>query len=40
MEMEDQIPAESQVEYVGEYQPTFFGFGTYQKGMRPSDFGL
>ena len=40
MEMEDQIPAESQVDYVGEYQPTFFGFGTYQKGMRPSDFGL
>ena len=40
MEMEDQIPAESQVDYVGEYQPTFFGFGTYQMGMRPSDFSL
>ncbi|MBB16081.1 hypothetical protein CMK22_12465 [Candidatus Poribacteria bacterium] len=40
MDMEDQIPAESQVDYVGEYTPTFFGFGTYQKGMRPSDFSL
>ena len=40
MDMENQIPAESQVNYVGEYTPTFFGFGTYQKGMRPSDFSL
>ena len=40
MDMENQIPAESQVDYVGEYTPTFFGFGTYQKGMRPSDFSL
>ena len=40
MDMEDQIPAESQVDYVGEYTPTFFGFGTYQKGMRPSNFSL
>ena len=40
MDMENQISAESQVDYVGEYTPTFFGFGTYQKGMRPSDFSL
>ena len=40
MEMEDQIPVGSQVDYVDEYKPTFFGFGTYQKGMRPPDFSL
>jgi hypothetical protein len=27
MEMEDQIPAHSNVDYVGSYEPTYFGFG-------------
>lgn len=40
MEMEDQIPAESKVDCVGEYEPTFFGFGTFKKGVRPSDHKL
>ena len=40
MGLEDQIPDESQVDYVDEYNPTFFGFGTFKRGMRPSDFSL
>ena len=35
LEMEEQIPEESQVEIVGEYNPTMFGFGDYQKGRKP-----
>jgi len=40
MKMEDKIPAKSNVEYVGEYKPTFFGFGKHQKGVKPSDHEL
>jgi type 1 glutamine amidotransferase len=35
--MEDQIPEKGDVEYVGNYKPTFFGFGGFQKGVRPAD---
>ncbi len=37
LEMEDQIPKRSNVDYVGKYEPTFYGFGSYQKGVKPSD---
>jgi len=37
MGMEDQIPEKSVVDYVGEYEPTYFGFGSHKKGVRPSD---
>ncbi len=40
MGLENQIPDKSQVDYVGEYSPTCFGFGTFKKGMHPSDFSL
>ncbi len=40
MGLENQIPDKSQVSYVDEFNPTFFGFGTFKKGMRPSDFSL
>ena len=40
MGLENQIPDKSQVDYVDDYNPTFFGFGTFQRGMRPSDFSL
>ena len=40
MGMENEIAEKSRVDYVGEYNPTFFGFGTFTKGMRPSDFQL
>tara|TARA_B100000949_G_scaffold221926_1_gene223082 strand:+ start:575 stop:1513 length:939 start_codon:yes stop_codon:yes gene_type:complete len=36
MGMEDKIPAESNVDYVGDYNPTFFGFGDYAKGIKPA----
>ncbi|HIE29976.1 TPA: hypothetical protein EYP66_22150 [Candidatus Poribacteria bacterium] len=38
--MEDQIPEKSKVDYVGEYNPNFFGFGDYKKSVRPSDLRL
>ena len=40
MEMEDDIPDKSVVDYVGDYTPTFFGFGTFTKGVRPEDHAL
>jgi hypothetical protein len=38
--MEDRIPARADVNYVGEFKATFFGFGTNVKGLRPSDHEL
>ena len=35
--IESQIPKRSAVDYVGSYQPRFFGFGKYQRGVRPGD---
>ncbi|MFG0297363.1 MAG: ThuA domain-containing protein [Maioricimonas sp. JB045] len=37
LDMTDQIPEKANVDIVGEYRPTPFGFGSYQKGMRPED---
>lgn len=34
---EDQIPASSNVELVGPYEPTPIGIGTYRKGVKPAD---
>jgi len=38
--LQDQVPAKANVDYVGEYQPTWFGFGKYKKGVRPGDLEL
>jgi hypothetical protein len=38
--LEDQIPAEANVEVVGTYEPLPFGFGKYKKGVKPSDHAL
>jgi hypothetical protein len=38
--LQDQIPEESNVDYVGPYEPTFYGFGNFKKGLRPSDLKL
>jgi hypothetical protein len=38
--MEDQIPAASDVEIIGDYQPTPFGFGKFTAGVRPADHRL
>lgn len=40
MGLEDQIPAKSNVDYVGEYKPTFFGFRKYTKGIKPADHAI
>ncbi|MCC7341902.1 MAG: ThuA domain-containing protein [Bryobacterales bacterium] len=36
--MERRIPRRTNVDLVGDYQPTPFGFGKYRRGLRPSDF--
>lgn len=38
--LERLIPARSNVEYVGEYKPTYFGFGKFTKGVKPADLEL
>ena len=38
--LEDQIPAKSNVDYVGEYKPTFYGGGNFTKGVKPADLKL
>ena len=40
MELEDQISDECKVDFIGKYKPTYFGFGTHLKGVRPSDHSL
>lgn len=37
LEMEDKISAESNVEYVGEFDPTFYGFGNQKRGVMPAE---
>lgn len=38
--LEQQIPAKTDVAYVGEYHPLWFGFGTFKPGVHPADLGL
>jgi hypothetical protein len=38
LEMEDAIPERGDVSIPASYEPTFYGFGTYKKGLRPDDF--
>lgn len=40
MKMEEQIPEKSKVDYVGEYNPTYFGFGQHERGVSPSELAL
>jgi hypothetical protein len=35
-----EVPARADVNYVGEYRPLYFGFGTFKKGVRPGDLRL
>jgi hypothetical protein len=35
--LEDLIPEKGDVEYVGDYEPSFFGFDGFRKGVRPAD---
>ena len=36
--MEDKIPEKSNVDIVGEFKPTNFGFNGYVKGKKPADY--
>jgi hypothetical protein len=38
--MESSIPESANVDYVDEYKPTPFGFGTFVKGLKPRDYNL
>jgi hypothetical protein len=38
--LEGTIPPKANVEYVGEYKPSWFGFGKSKPGLRPSDLAL
>jgi Trehalose utilisation len=38
--MEDEIPAKSNVDLVGQYEPNQIGMGKHKRGMKPSDFNL
>jgi hypothetical protein len=38
--LEEKIPAKADVSYVGEYKPTYFGFGKFKPGLKPDDLRL
>lgn len=38
--MEDQIPPKACVDLVGQFEPTYFGFGKHRPGVKPSDYAL
>lgn len=35
--LQKQIPAKANVDYVGDYKPLGFGFGKFEKGLKPAD---
>lgn len=40
LDLGDKIPEKSNVDYVGKYEPTFYGFGKFKPGLKPSDHQL
>ncbi|MCW9712735.1 ThuA domain-containing protein [Aliifodinibius salicampi] len=38
LEMEEEIPEKANVDIIGEYTPTKFGFGEFIKGLKPIDY--
>lgn len=38
--MESKIPARANVAIVGEFKPTFYGFGKFIKNMKPADYAI
>ncbi len=38
--LEKEIPAKADVDYVGEYKPSWFGFGKFKHGLKPEDLAL
>jgi type 1 glutamine amidotransferase len=40
VDLEDKIPAQANAKTVGKFEPTFYGFGQFKKGLKPSDHAL
>jgi type 1 glutamine amidotransferase len=40
VDLEDKIPEKANADVVGEYEPTFYGFGKFKPGLKPSDHAL
>jgi type 1 glutamine amidotransferase len=40
LEMEGETPERADVRFVGDYEPTYFGFGEHAKGVKPADLAL
>ncbi|UCC99048.1 MAG: hypothetical protein JSW66_04010, partial [Phycisphaerales bacterium] len=40
LEMEEQIPPKSKVDFVGQYKPNKIGMGKHARGLTPSDHEL
>jgi type 1 glutamine amidotransferase len=38
--LEDKIPEKANVDIVGTYEPTFYGFGQFKPGLKPADYAL
>ena len=38
--LEKKIPSRADVDYVGEYKPSWFGFGKFKPGLKPADLAL
>jgi hypothetical protein len=38
--LEKKIPRKAKVDYVGEFQPTMYGFNGFKKGVKPADHEL
>ncbi|CAN5395218.1 ThuA domain-containing protein [soil metagenome] len=38
--LENKIPSQANVDFIGEYKPTFFGFDEFKKEIKPSDHEL
>ncbi len=38
--LEKQIPRKSNVDYVGDFKPTMYGFGTFKKGVKPAEYEM
>jgi hypothetical protein len=36
----EKLPDKADVTYVGDYQPLWFGFGKFAKGVKPDDLAL
>lgn len=38
--LESKIPASANVDFIGEFKPTMYGFGTFKRGVKPADHEL